>query len=361
VIFADLITLLILVLIAALIAATILIPLTLLNHFLTGAPFVWPAELPMNVHLPVFFVCFVIIFLFVMSDVRLRPFSIRRILSEMPVGLRVNSGRILEYIASMAFGLVLVGSGTLEILYEDIRHGIIANGFAGLLLGSAFAHGALEKDFVLGNLYRIGRARCLIRLDRQTEASYRIKRLGDSPKFSRPPPVEYLVIALLNLIEGFPRIEEYLNEAATESVSTDEYHRYREIIADSILRTRRLAGLSDDSGLVRKMIRRNYLGIGRVLRTGYSYMDGVDPSEYDPDNPTGYMTGQWIDVEVIEGKMYFNKWFSPKEIIRGIWSYGGDVGIVGKPREGDLVGYYEQEYAKVWEKISDNSIREHDE
>lgn len=80
--------------------------------------------------------------------------------------------------------------------------------------------------------------------------------------------------------------------------------------------------------------------------------------EYNPDNPSGWMTGQWINVEVLEGKMYFNKWFGPGETIRGVWSYGGDVGIVGKPKVGDLVGYYEEGYAKIWEKVSNNSVKE---
>lgn len=106
------------------------------------------------------------------------------------------------------------------------------------------------------------------------------------------------------------------------------------------------------------MIRGKYLGVGRVLETGYTYQEGVPRGDYNLDNPTGYMTGQWINVEVLEGKMYFNKWYGPGEIIRGIWSYGGDVGIVGKPKAGDLVGYYAEGYAKIWENVSNNSVRE---
>jgi hypothetical protein len=95
-----------------------------------------------------------------------------------------------------------------------------------------------------------------------------------------------------------------------------------------------------------QLVRGQYLGVGRVLNAGYAYE--FDPSEYDPDNPTGYNTGQWIDVEVIEGKMGCR---DPGTIIRGVWSYGGDTGIVGKPKEGDLVGYYEAPYCNIWEKI----------
>jgi len=38
------------------------------------------------------------------------------------------------------------------------------------------------------------------------------------------------------------------------------------------------------------MIRGKYFGVGRVLKTGYAYQEGIDRSEYDPDNPTGWMT-----------------------------------------------------------------------
>ena len=60
------------------------------------------------------------------------------------------------------------------------------------------------------------------------------------------------------------------------------------------------------------------------------------------------MTSQWIDVEVIEGVMASH---SQGEVIRGVWSYGGDVGIVGKPQVGDLVGYYRDGYCQIWEKV----------
>jgi len=100
------------------------------------------------------------------------------------------------------------------------------------------------------------------------------------------------------------------------------------------------------------MIREKYFGVGRVLKTGYAYEEGTN--RYNPDNLTGYKTGQWIDVEVLEGEMYFNKWYGPGEIIRGIWSYGGDVGIIGKPQVGDLVGYYEEPYCQIWEKTKYN-------
>jgi hypothetical protein len=102
------------------------------------------------------------------------------------------------------------------------------------------------------------------------------------------------------------------------------------------------------------LLRGKFNCLGQVTASGYKY-DGP-PRDYDMNNPTGYMTGQWIDVEVIEVSsvpaLYSKKIFNPGEFIQGFWSYGGDDGIVGKPQVGDVVGYYEAKYAHVWEKVS---------
>jgi len=91
-----------------------------------------------------------------------------------------------------------------------------------------------------------------------------------------------------------------------------------------------------------------YSGIGRVLATGYNYEGVPETHGY---NPTGYMTGQWIDVEVLEGVMEFNGFHSPGEVIQGVWSYGGDVGVAGRPQVGDIVGYKRDGYCQIWEKL----------
>ena len=236
VIFADIISLAIMSFIAAIITAIILTPVSLVIHILTGAPFLWPTELPTHVYLPIFLVCFVAIFLFAMSNVPLRPiFPVKRILMEIPVGLKVNSSKILEFIASLALGLALIGSGPLGILYEDIRIGVIANGFSGALLGLSFAR--LESDPVLGNLYRIARARCLMRLGREAEASYRLSSVLAAGNLFLPEATKKLAIALWSVIHDPQVVEKYINEAA-KCVSSDDMHV--EIYLDNIQKTRRL-------------------------------------------------------------------------------------------------------------------------
>lgn len=349
-IYVIVIQIVILVIIAAITSFIILALSGLVNHLLTGAPFLWSPE-PNE---PLFWVCFVIVFLIVASDVSLWPiFPVRRKLMQIPIGLKVNYGNILRFIAVLAIVLVIYRSGPLAFLYKDIRLGVIASGFSGVLF--SFTFGRWENDPPLANLYRFARARCLIRLGRQAEADLRLTGVLKGEKLFLSEAAEKLGIALWSIINDPPEVERYINEAA-KCVSSND--RYLEIYLDNIQKTRRLVGLEDKGDLPKRMMCGKHLGVGRVLETGYAYQEGAPRGDYNPDNPTGYMTGQWINVEVLEGKMYFNKWYGPGEIIRGVWSYGGDVGIVGKPKVGDLVGYYAEGYAKIWEKVSNNSVRE---
>jgi hypothetical protein len=103
-----------------------------------------------------------------------------------------------------------------------------------------------------------------------------------------------------------------------------------------------------------KLICGKYAGVGLVLDTGYKYAEDRSPSDYNADNPTGYETGQWITVRVIEGAMGSHRKGAK---IEGIWSYGGDTGIIGKPQIGDIVGFYYGHYAKLWEKLTPLQVR----
>jgi hypothetical protein len=98
------------------------------------------------------------------------------------------------------------------------------------------------------------------------------------------------------------------------------------------------------------LINEKYTGICRVLNTRY-----LDNDTYDKDNPMGFRTGQCIDVEVIDGVVYCGKAFRKGDVVNNICSYGGDIGVVGKPQIGDTVGFYFDHYAEVWEKVEVSS------
>jgi hypothetical protein len=102
---------------------------------------------------------------------------------------------------------------------------------------------------------------------------------------------------------------------------------------------------------VHKLICGKYTGVGLVLDTGYKYYEGSSASDYDADHPGGFNTGQWIIVQVTEGIMSSY----PKGITTNrVWSYGGDTVIIGKPKIGNIVGFYWGFYAQIWEKLAPN-------
>lgn len=107
--------------------------------------------------------------------------------------------------------------------------------------------------------------------------------------------------------------------------------------------------------MIENLLLGKYHCIGKVLRTGVKKDVDAPPIWYDKNNSTGYLTGQWIDVEVIETTSvpakYSGTLFTTGQVIEGFWAYGGDNGIAGNPQKGDRVGYFEGNYAHVWEKI----------
>jgi len=111
------------------------------------------------------------------------------------------------------------------------------------------------------------------------------------------------------------------------------------------------AEFMEEQGITGELIYGRYAGIGRVLESHYLEEESGSYGSYEPDNPTGFRTGQCINVQVIEGVVYRREIFHQGEIVEGICSYGGDVGIVGKPQVGDIVGFYFGYYVQIWENV----------
>jgi hypothetical protein len=154
----------------------------------------------------------------------------------------------------------------------------------------------------------------------------------------------------LDLMEQLELIKSRLNDSVIEWRLTQSGHQsFEKKNLDDFALEILTSGYHPQGNLAGPKIRGKYHGIARVLKTGWE-----TDRDYDVDNKTGYNTGQWIDIEVIEGVVFFNKPYYPGEVIKGIWSYGGDTGIVGKPEKGDLVGYREVLPCLFWEKIEKN-------
>jgi len=111
------------------------------------------------------------------------------------------------------------------------------------------------------------------------------------------------------------------------------------------------AAFMEEQGIEGELIYGRYAGIGRVLESYYLKEESGPYGSYDPDNPTGFRTGQCIKVQVTEGVVCRREVFHQGEIVENICSYGGDVGIVGKPQVGDIVGFYFGYYVQIWENV----------
>jgi len=94
---------------------------------------------------------------------------------------------------------------------------------------------------------------------------------------------------------------------------------------------------------------RKFLGLGVVFK---SWGDGK------PD-ARGYNPGCSISVKVIAGRMRpgrNTKWAGPGRTLDAC-SCGGDIGVLGQPVRGSLVGYYERGCCMVFEVIEDDKSK----
>lgn len=239
-----LLELVIIVIIGGLVAIVVLIFFSLARHFLPGIPFLWLNELPLNLTQIVFPVCILIVLIVWISETKVMTSPVK-MLKGIPIGLKVNSHSVLKFMASTALAVFLVGYGPLDIFYESLYHTVVASCFTGFLLGFTFA-GALEKDYVLGTLFRIARIRCLIRLNRDIEAEHRLDLLVDDIKFDVLPDFERgrlnsLAYSLQALMDRTPQSLEYAKGALSKvAESVESNDTYREIYMDSIQKEKEL-------------------------------------------------------------------------------------------------------------------------
>lgn len=282
-----------------LMACPILILISVPFHFLVGTPFYWQSpdtSLPMYVQMSVAGFCMVTFYLACMTGIFLDVppeqvlFRVPELAKYMPKAMRPMAGEMLPFVTGLAVGYALYGAG-FSIPYEYAGAGLAENSFAGVMLGLYYSR-RLERDFIFGNVLRIAKARCLIRLGRQDEASYILRGLTEEvrypPKFSRTSIIKHLGTALTCFIldldryrqqKGLPADQPVLEEVAsnrlTEGLSSCWTHypdeplidypyqhiytaaraletvdaRYIDIYANSIDKTRWLVGLGDDESI----------------------------------------------------------------------------------------------------------------
>lgn len=137
---------------------------------------------------------------------------------EIREGLNVRGGEVLGFLASVALGLLLVGGGSLGLLYEHFWEAVLAAGGIAVLLGLSVA--AMEEaDEKLAVLRRLAQVRASLRLGRVGAARWLLNDLygyAVSLKSGRgyfraggePPSLEWLGPAVTVLGDGL--LEELL-------------------------------------------------------------------------------------------------------------------------------------------------------
>jgi hypothetical protein len=167
--------------VTAIIFYVILLPVSFIRYLVVGGPMLWPTKLPAPLTYPVFLTCFLIVCLVLFSDVRLLPLSARRIIKEVPIGLRYNALKIPYALVSLLWILSIIVFG-----FKGTRNIAIigsATLLVGLLLG--FMADRKEENYSLGALYQMGKARALVRLNRLMEARFLLMlRLEDKDLFN---------------------------------------------------------------------------------------------------------------------------------------------------------------------------------
>jgi hypothetical protein len=182
---------------------------------------------------PVFSVCFVTVFLFFVSDVPMyRVYSIRWILT----GVKLKAEKILLCFFSLSFVFIL-GGGSFGVLYENYMYGIIISAWTGAMVGLALSK--IEEDPVkLGDLYRIAKVRCLIRLDRHIEAHYLLTEIEENPSFHPESLLGCITGSLRVIIENYRKFYEVYIDCLNSSGALDD--EYVEMWSDTILKTQTL-------------------------------------------------------------------------------------------------------------------------
>ncbi|MFQ6052370.1 MAG: hypothetical protein ACE5K4_11865 [Candidatus Hydrothermarchaeota archaeon] len=350
------------IVIAAIANFFIVVILGPIYHVAFRVPLTWNNfyKLPEYIAWPITLICFIYAFLLVMSDpVRVgKPlvpyiFQIKRIL----IGVKHKLKKIIFWIFAVSFAWILY-SGSIDFFNDTITPGLITSILGGILFSLNF--GYLQRDYRFGLLIKIGKFRCLTHMSRHIEVDYLLIEMErgvlseTNPRYTiwtsnYPKTIRYLIHAIMAAVDyaTAPKdlkrsdASDYLAEAIYAIEADDPSI---EIYLDSIQKIESLFSLPhySEKKWLRDHCKNKYTGIGRVLASGYKYPEGEDPREYERYEYEVYKTGQWIDLEVIDGVMYFNRLFHKGEIIKGIWQCGetdGIVEIMDELKTGDTVGY----------------------
>jgi hypothetical protein len=347
IVFSNLISLALLILLAIILATLLIIPISLVTLILPNTSFLWPSELPETVLWTSFISSFIVIFLIELAEPPLfnsgvflsppPPLTRRQMVKEfiemIPVGLRLNFANKLKFIAGIFVSILLVGAGPLGLLYGDFYQGVAVFGFSGLLVGLSLSK-AIEKDYYLGDLYQLGIIRCALRLDRRAEANYRIGRLSKERKLWRTSVVDNLNSGLSLYMDNHPNYRYFIGEAVKGAISAN---KYQSIYLANVQKTMSLADIEENTVLT-KIFEGSYDGMGEVTEV-LTYKEAPD-----------YLPKQRVDIWVLSGEVGTTFRYGSGDVYRMTLMHD-EENPPDLLEEGDLIGFYEEDGEKTWERI----------
>ncbi len=204
--FADAFMVIIMALMTAVIVYILLLPYNLWLVVSAGQPFVLglPESMPLSVVNALTIAIFIVIFIITVSEVHLKPFSLSRILREIPANIKENGDRIFSFLVNISLTVVLFGVVRVkyDVIYEDIQIGIIVYAFLGSLIGWDFYRE--KKNLLLGMLNSIAQVRCLARMGKKTVGQVKLQRAQAEMK-GQPEPYQSMAWAISIYLRGDKR------------------------------------------------------------------------------------------------------------------------------------------------------------
>jgi hypothetical protein len=247
VILQDVLQLAIILLVSAVTWIVLALPISLMYLLLGGPPFVAPWELPTTIGSIGIGICIAFWLAYVLADLNPQMFTREPVadhLEMIPVGIRLRAADIVQFFGGLLLGVILVGSGPLELLFEHQWEAVVLSGITGLMLAYAFR--STPGDLVLDHLIEIGRARALIRLGRIVEARWRMEQVIFAPASHRPVQLGVVASAVHTMASNrtaageYGEIPGYLRAAG--DVHGTKLEPYGDLWQDVVVHTQALHG-----------------------------------------------------------------------------------------------------------------------
>ena len=178
---------------------------------------------------------FILLILVSAAEPRLKP--LHRVLPELPAALKTNTENLLSFLTAIVLLMILANPYVHSPFFVSLNtHGeVVQQALAGAMLGYTLS--ARVRFPILNIFIKLGQARCLRRMGRQTEGFYTVYRLADAMD-SKTVPTVYVHLVESVLLQRDPlqsSCEHDLQELRLEALRSASGHLpYFELFNDAL-------------------------------------------------------------------------------------------------------------------------------